>query len=62
MNRIYRCAIGLQIWRAQQGQDLIEYAMIAAFLAVSSILLLPDFPKNMSMIISKISSAWAARG
>lgn len=62
MNRIYRWAIGLQIWRDRQGQDLIEYAMIAAFLAASCSVLFPDFPKNMSMIISKISSTWAARG
>lgn len=62
MSRIYRCAIGLRIWREQQGQDLIEYAMIAAFLAAASSLLLPDFAENMSVVISKISSAWAARG
>ncbi len=62
MNRIYRWAIGLQIWRERRGQDLVEYAMIAGFLAASCSVLLPDFPKNMSMIISKISATWAARG
>ena len=36
--------------------DLIEYALIAGFLAVSTSLLLPDFPKNMNLVISKIST------
>lgn len=62
MNRIYRCAIDLQVWREQSGHDVIDYAMIAAFLALSSSLLFPDFAKNMSTLISKIASAWAARG
>ena len=41
---------------------MIEYAMIAGFLVASCSVLFPDFPKNMSMIVSKISSTWAARG
>ena len=62
MSRVYRCAISLQIWRDQLGRDLIEYAMIAGFLAASSSLVIPDFVKNVSMLIGKISTAWAGRG
>jgi len=49
-----------QFWRNQFGQDLIEYAMIAAFLAVSCTMVLPEFAQNVSIVVSKLSVAWAA--
>lgn len=49
-----------QIWRNQYGQDLIEYAMIAAFLVVSSTMVLPEFAQNVSVVVSKLSTVWAA--
>jgi Flp pilus assembly pilin Flp len=52
----------IQLWRNQCGQDLIEYAMIAAFLVVSSTMVLPEFAQNVSVVVNKISTVWAARG
>ena len=47
---------GLRIWRDQGGQDLIEYTMIAAFIAVVSGVLLPSVSQDISTVFSKIAS------
>ena len=62
MSKVERLTIALRFWRDQQGQDLIEYAMIAGFLVVASTLVVPDFAHNVCLLISKISQAWATRG
>ena len=47
----------LEIWKNEHGQDLIEYAMIAAFIALVSGMFMPNFAQDVSTMYSKLSSA-----
>jgi len=45
------------LWRDQNGQDLVEYALLAGFVATGSAVLLPTIiHDNLSEIYSKINS------
>jgi pilus assembly protein Flp/PilA len=46
----------MKIWRDQQGQDLIEYALMAGFVAVAAGALMPTVSSSISTVFSKISS------
>ena len=46
----------LQIWKDTKGQDLIEYALMAGFVAVAAGAIMPSVANSISTIFSKISS------
>jgi pilus assembly protein Flp/PilA len=46
----------LQIWKDTRGQDLIEYALMAGFVAVAAGAIMPNIANSISTIFSKISS------
>jgi len=46
----------LRIWKDKRGQDLIEYALMAGFVAVAAGAIMPSVASNISVIFSKISS------
>lgn len=46
----------LQIWKDTKGQDLIEYALMAGFVAVAAGAIMPGVASSISVIFSKISS------
>jgi len=50
----------LAIWRDTRGQDMIEYALIAALVTVASIALVPGISVSLSTIFSKIASTMTA--
>ena len=56
MNRMNQMIIVLKIWKDAKGQDLIEYALMAGFVAVAAGAIMPDVSNNISQIFSKISS------
>jgi len=56
MRKMYNSLINLRIWSDQYGQDLIEYAMIAGFIAVVSGMFMPNISQDVSMVFSKIAS------
>ena len=41
----------------KKGQDLIEYALMAGFVAVAAGAIMPDVSLNLSTIFSKIGSS-----
>jgi len=46
-----------KLWRDRRGQDLIEYAMLAGFIAVAIAAFFPqDIAPNISKILSKATS------
>ena len=48
---------GLRLWTERKGQDLIEYALLAAFLTVAVAGFFPtDIAPNVSKVFSKVSS------
>jgi len=53
----YRAA---RLWRNKAGQDLIEYALLAGFIAISAGAIMPTVSSNISKIFSKISSTLSA--
>jgi Flp pilus assembly pilin Flp len=57
MNRMNKMMIALKIWKDAKGQDLIEYALMAGFVAVAAGAIMPDVSNNISQIFSKISSS-----
>ncbi len=50
----------MRIWADNHGQDLIEYALMAGFVAVSAGAIMPGVATNISKIFSKISSVMSA--
>jgi Flp pilus assembly pilin Flp len=55
MKNIYRLAMQFKIWRDTKAQDLIEYALMAGFVAVAAGAIMPNVAVSISAIFSKIS-------
>jgi pilus assembly protein Flp/PilA len=51
--------VKLKIWKDNKGQDLIEYALMAGFVAVAAGAIMPGVATSISVIFSKISSVMA---
>lgn len=60
MDRILKLIIQAQIWRDEQGQDLIEYALMAGFVAVAAGAIMPNIASSISTIFSQVSSVLSA--
>jgi len=50
----------LRIWRDTHGQDLIEYALMAGFVAIAAGSIMPGISSSISKIFSKVSSVMTA--
>jgi pilus assembly protein Flp/PilA len=48
--------LALKVWRETRGQDMVEYALIAGFVAVAAGAAMPDFATQISTIYTKIES------
>jgi len=46
----------LKIWKDRRGQDLIEYALMAGFVAVAAGAVMPGVATSLSQIFSKVGS------
>jgi pilus assembly protein Flp/PilA len=60
MNRLLRVVILTKIWRDERGQDLIEYALMAGFVAVAAGAIMPNIASSISTIFSQIGSVLTA--
>ena len=49
----------LQVWKDKKGQDLIEYALMAGFVAVAAGAIMPGVATSISTIFSKVGSVMA---
>jgi Flp pilus assembly pilin Flp len=56
MKRVINLIWKLRIWTDRLGQDLIEYALIAGFVAVAAGAIMPGVSSSISKIFSKVSS------
>ena len=45
-----------KLWRNQRGQDLIEYALMAGFVAVAAGAVMPGVADSISTIFSQVAS------
>jgi pilus assembly protein Flp/PilA len=59
MTRIKNFVLKLQVWKDTRGQDLIEYALMAGFVAVAAGAIMPGVSSSISTIFSKVSSVMA---
>jgi pilus assembly protein Flp/PilA len=50
----------LKIWKDTRGQDLIEYALMAGFVAVAAGAIMPGVASSISTIFSKIASVMSS--
>ena len=49
-------AIRIRLWKETHGQDLIEYALMAGFVAVAAGAIMPGVASSISTIFSKVAS------
>jgi Flp pilus assembly pilin Flp len=60
MKKIINLIWKLRIWTDNHGQDLIEYALMAGFVAVAAGSIMPGVASSISKIFSKVSSVMSA--
>jgi pilus assembly protein Flp/PilA len=60
MTRINSFILKMKIWKDTQGQDLIEYALMAGFVAVAAGAIMPGVATSISTIFSKVASVMTA--
>jgi pilus assembly protein Flp/PilA len=56
MNKLNNFLLKLRIMKDTRGQDLIEYALMAGFVAVAAGAIVPSVAANISTIFSKVNS------
>jgi Flp pilus assembly pilin Flp len=54
MNKLY--SFILTLTRDEEAQDMVEYALLAGFIAVAAGAILPNISESISTIFSKMSS------
>ena len=59
MKKLMNAVLKLKIWSDTRGQDLIEYALMAGFVAVAAGALMPGASASISTIFSKVASVLA---
>jgi Flp pilus assembly pilin Flp len=57
MLKLKHAILKLKIWTDMHGQDLVEYALMAGFVAVSAGAIMPGVANKISTIFSSISVA-----
>lgn len=60
MKKFLRKLRALRVCRETSGQDLIEYALMAGFVAVAAGALMPGISTSISTVFSKVSSLMTA--
>ena len=56
MRRLMNLAVKFQIVRDTRGQDLIEYALMAGFVAVAAAAIMPGVASSINIVFSKVNS------
>ena len=57
MNTLANLVWKLRIWKDTRGQDLIEYALMAGFVAVAAGAIMPGVASSIKTIFAKIERA-----
>lgn len=60
MKKIISIVWNFRMWKETHGQDLIEYALMAGFVAVAAGAIMPNVSGYITTIFSKVSSTLAA--
>ena len=62
LSKLNRALLKAQVIRDTRGQDLVEYALLAGFIAVAAGALLPTIATSISTIFSKLEDALKSAG
>jgi pilus assembly protein Flp/PilA len=62
MLSVWRRVKSWSLWKDVEGQDLIEYALMAGFVAVAAGATFPPVASSLSTIFSKVTSVMVASG
>jgi Flp pilus assembly pilin Flp len=60
MQKVSKLVYRILFWKDTRGQDLIEYALMAGFVAVAAGAIMPGVSTNISRIFSKVGSVMTA--
>ncbi len=60
ISRIKQAFWNAVLWKDTRGQDLVEYALLAGFVAVAAGALLPGISSSVSKIFSRMGSVLTA--
>ena len=58
-NIVLRYLLKARIWRDEQGQDFVEYALLAGFITVAVAATFPPAADDLSTIFSRLTSVTA---
>jgi pilus assembly protein Flp/PilA len=56
MRKLTELVVAMQIWKDRKGQDLIEYALMAGFVAVAAGAVMPGVASSINIVFSKVNS------
>ena len=56
LERVRQALWSAALWKDTRGQDLVEYALLAGFVAVAAGALLPAISQSVSKIFSRMGS------
>jgi Flp pilus assembly pilin Flp len=56
MTVLYEAIVCLQVWQDNRGQDLIEYALMAALVAAMAGAIMPGAASSVNTIFSRVNS------
>ena len=56
MQQLILLFMNCRIWRDRRGQDLIEYALMAGFVAVAAGAIMPGVATSINLIFSEVNS------
>jgi pilus assembly protein Flp/PilA len=56
MRKIVKWSLRLRIWKDTRGQDLIEYSLMAGFVAVAAGAVMPGVASSINVIFSQVNS------
>ena len=59
MKKLYANIYALRIWSDTKGQDMIEYALMAGFVAVAAGALMPSVSTSIASVFTKVGSVVA---
>jgi len=62
MTKIVNAIWKMKIWKDNQGQDLVEYALMAGFLGAASAFTLPQVAASISNILGTLVAIMAGSG
>jgi len=56
MRKLIEVVLKVKVWKDNRGQDLIEYALMAGFVAVAAGAIMPGVASSINIVFSKVNS------